>query len=342
MKKVASSFSKLNRSSSQRKSLGNSNINIENIDKNLSSSKPILSSLSSKNVDKDNSNNATWALEEILLQPYNHLLKHPGKEIRSKLIAAFDFWLKVPKEQLVVITKIVEMLHTASLLIDDVEDSSTLRRGVPAAHQIYGIPATINCANYVYFLALNELVKLENAKLIKIYTEELMNLHRGQGMELYWRDHVVCPSEEEFIEMVSNKTGGLLRLAVKLMTEASNINDKDYVNLVNDIGIHFQVRDDYMNLQSAVVNILKQHTSSLELKEYAVKLMEGTGSFRYTEQYLAKTEKKVRDEIERLGGNPVLERIMDLLSVPLSESDGGVKKREAQSSTVTTTAASTK
>ncbi len=94
------------------------------------------------------------------------------------------------------------------------------------AHHIFGIPATINCANYVYFMALNELSKLNNPKMFNIYTgmylnhkestriffelmitffvEELLNLHRGQGMELYWRDTLTCPSEEEFIEMVSN------------------------------------------------------------------------------------------------------------------------------------------
>jgi geranylgeranyl diphosphate synthase type 3 len=43
-------------------------------------------------------------------------LSYPGKEIRSKLIDAFDHWLKVPKEKLAIISKVVEMLHTASLL----------------------------------------------------------------------------------------------------------------------------------------------------------------------------------------------------------------------------------
>jgi geranylgeranyl diphosphate synthase type 3 len=44
--------------------------------------------------------------------------------------------------------------------MDDVEDNSDLRRGVPVAHQVYGIPQTINTANYVYFLAFQELLKL--------------------------------------------------------------------------------------------------------------------------------------------------------------------------------------
>ena len=43
------------------------------------------------------------------------------------------------------------MLHNASLLIDDIQDNSKLRRGVPVAHNIYGVPLTINAANYIYF-----------------------------------------------------------------------------------------------------------------------------------------------------------------------------------------------
>lgn len=105
--------------------------------------------------------------------------------------------------------------------IDDVEDSSILRRGVPVAHSIFGTAQTINSANYVYFCALQELVKLNNQKAIQIYTEELCNLHRGQGMDLFWRDTLTCPSEDDYLEMVSNKTGGLFRLAVKLMQAES-------------------------------------------------------------------------------------------------------------------------
>lgn len=159
--------------------------------------------------------------EKILLGPYDYLFSHPGKDIRSQLIAAFNEWLKVPEPSLKIITNVVGMLHTASLLIDDVEDSSLLRRGVPVAHSIFGTAQTINSANYVYFCALKELQKLGNPKTLEIYTEELLNLHRGQGMDVFWRDTLTCPSEEDYLEMVGNKTGGLFRLAVKLMQAES-------------------------------------------------------------------------------------------------------------------------
>lgn len=54
--------------------------------------------------------------EKILLGPYDHLYGHPGKDIRSQMIAAFNEWLKVPPGSLEIITKVVGMLHTASLL----------------------------------------------------------------------------------------------------------------------------------------------------------------------------------------------------------------------------------
>ncbi len=95
---------------------------------------------------------------------------------------------------------------------------------MPVAHNIFGTAQTINSANYVYFLALRELFKLKSPKAIDIYTDELINLHRGQGMDLFWRDTLTCPSEADYLEMVGNKTGGLFRLAVKLMQAESEAN----------------------------------------------------------------------------------------------------------------------
>jgi len=198
--------------------------------------------------------------ENILKGPFDYLEAHPGKDVRTQLITGFNNWLQVPSSSLRIITGVVTQLHTASLLIDDVEDSAQLRRGVPVAHQIFGTAQTINSANYVYFCALQELLKLNNPEAIRIYTDELLNLHRGQGMDLFWRDTLTCPSEDDYLEMVGNKTGGLFRLAIKLMcaespthhfnpdTNTPHAAQTDYIPLVNTIGLLFQILDDYRNL----------------------------------------------------------------------------------------------
>lgn len=92
--------------------------------------------------------------ERVLLEPYRYLAEQPGKEIRSALVDAFNVWLQVPKARLDIVKSIVQQLHTASLLVDDVEDSSDLRRANPVAHKIFGVAQTINGANYVYFLCV--------------------------------------------------------------------------------------------------------------------------------------------------------------------------------------------
>ncbi|KAL4934113.1 FPP/GGPP synthase family protein [Aspergillus undulatus] len=274
--------------------------------------------------------------EEIIMGPYDYMVQHPGKDLRRQMINAFNAWLKVPPESLGIITRVVAMLHTSSLLIDDVEDNSVLRRGTPVAHSIYGTAQTINSANYVYFLALQEVQKLQSPAAIDIYVQELLNLHRGQGMDLFWRDTLTCPSEGEYLEMVGNKTGGLFRLAVKLM-QAESTTGKDCVALVNVMGLVFQICDDYLNLSNTtytqnkglcedltegkfsfpiihsirsnpgnhqLINILRQKTKDEEVKRYALQYMESTGSFKHTQRVVRDLRARALqliDEIENSG-----------------------------------------
>ena len=85
--------------------------------------------------------------------------------------------------------------------IDDVQDNSILRGGIPAAHTIYGVPSTINAANYAHFIALNRVQILNNPKAMALCTDHLLEVYYGQGMDLYWRDNFRCPTVEEYQEM---------------------------------------------------------------------------------------------------------------------------------------------
>ncbi|KAF7592691.1 hypothetical protein BBP40_012593 [Aspergillus hancockii] len=160
--------------------------------------------------------------EKIIRGPLDYLLSIPGKNVRGRLISAFNEWFHLPAEKLDIVKEVIELLHTASLLIDDIQDASRLRRGQPVAHSIWGIAQTINSANYAYYLAQEKLHKLQDPQAFDIFTQELLSLHRGQGMDLYWRDALVCPSEE-YIQMVTHKAGGLFRLAVGLMQIQSQV-----------------------------------------------------------------------------------------------------------------------
>ncbi|XP_059156776.1 geranylgeranyl pyrophosphate synthase-like isoform X1 [Physella acuta] len=281
--------------------------------------------------------------EQILLEPYKYICQIPGKQIRTKLSAAFNHWLRIPEEKMIIVSEVIQMLHNASLIIDDIEDSSKLRRGIPVTHSIFGVPQTINTANYVYFLALEKLFSLGKLEeTTRVFTESLLELHRGQGMDIYWRDSVVCPTEEDYKLMVIRKTGGLFGLAVELMQLFSS-NKSNFKPLLDLLGLYFQIRDDYANLCSKeyetnksyceditegkfsfplihaikanpadnqVMSILRQRTTDIDVKRYCVQYLEKVGSFDYTRQVLETLEKDLLSEIASLGGNPILEALV--------------------------------
>ncbi|XP_077585757.1 geranylgeranyl pyrophosphate synthase isoform X1 [Stigmatopora nigra] len=286
------------------------------------------------------------ASERILLEPYKYLLQLPGKQVRTKLAQAFNHWLNVPEDKLQVIIEVTEMLHNASLLIDDIEDNSTLRRGFPVAHSIYGVPSVINSANYVYFLGLEKVLTLDNPEAVHVFTRQLLELHRGQGLDIHWRDTYTCPTEKEYRQMVLQKTGGLFGLAVGLMQLFSEWK-QDLKPLLDTLGLFFQIRDDYANLSSReysdnksfcedltegkfsfptihaiwscpestqVQNILRQRTENLDIKRYCVDYLEKVGSFAYTRKTLQELEAESYHLIREFGGNPQLESLIKHLS----------------------------
>jgi len=283
--------------------------------------------------------------DEILLQPFTYLLQVQGKQIRVKLSQAFNIWLNIPQETLTIINDVIQMLHNASLLIDDIEDNSILRRGIPVAHSIYGVASAINAGNYVYFLGLEKVLGLNHPQATHVFCEQLLELHRGQGMEIYWRDSYICPTEEEYKEMIIKKTGGLFGLAVQLM-QLFSTNTKDMGPLMATLGLYFQIRDDYANLNleeyaenksfcedltegkfsfpvihairsrpddKQIINILRQRTKDINVKRYCVSLLDKFGSFQYTRETLLQLDLDARGEIEKLGGNPILEKVLDEL-----------------------------
>ena len=88
------------------------------------------------------------------------------------------------------LTPLVEFVHTASLIHDDIEDSADLRRGKPAAHITYGLDTALNSASWLYFEApvcLETLELTDTQKLVfyNLYTNELRRLHLGQAMDIY-------------------------------------------------------------------------------------------------------------------------------------------------------------
>jgi geranylgeranyl diphosphate synthase type 3 len=93
--------------------------------------------------------------------------------------------------------------------MDDIVDNSTLRRGIPVAHSIFGIPSTISAASYTLLTGLKWVQGLNHPEVMTICIEHLLDLYFGQALEIYWRDNNICPSVEEYQEMAMRSKNGI-------------------------------------------------------------------------------------------------------------------------------------
>lgn len=204
-----------------------------------------------------------------LIEPNKNLIDLGGKRWRPLLLILCYEMAKnkysenaLSEEQAYSLTPLVEFVHTASLIHDDIEDSADLRRGKPAAHITYGLDSALNAGSWFYFEApvcidkanISEQTKLT---LYKVYTNELRRLHLGQAMDIYWhRNPEIFPTQDEYFAMVKCKTGTLASLAAKIgciaggmpVDEATKIGET-----AANIGIGFQIIDDVINLTTGNV-----------------------------------------------------------------------------------------
>ncbi|KAI9925910.1 hypothetical protein ASPWEDRAFT_174000 [Aspergillus wentii DTO 134E9] len=290
--------------------------------------------------------------EMIINKPYEYLISLGGKEFRRQFLQALNVWLKVDESKCNVVNDTINMLHNGSLLIDDIQDESRFRRGSLAAHEVYGIAQTINTANYVYFKAQQSLLQLDKwPALMKIFNEELLHLHRGQGMELFWRDTLQPPSQEDYIWMSMNKTGGLFRLTLRLLQTLSDCT-YDIQPLAETVGLLFQIVDDYKNLKdstmidhkgffedltegkfsfpishaiwtnsdkkSELLRIMRMKTTDDDLKRFVVQCLEEGGSLQYTREFIHKLHLEAMHLLSQIPEpNPLLEKLVLKLQVPV-------------------------
>ena len=151
---------------------------------------------------------------------------------------------------------LVEIIHNGTLIIDDIEDNSELRRGKPCTHNIFGIDIAINAGNFMYYLPyliiknskLNEKTKLFIHELI---AEEMIKLSFGQGMDIHWHNNNCNITENQYLQMCAYKTGTLARMSAKLGATLGNA-AKEQINALGkfaeSIGVAFQIQDDILNI----------------------------------------------------------------------------------------------
>jgi len=201
------------------------------------------------------------ALNEAIAKPIWDFLERGGKRWRPGLFLLIIEALGEDPKKFLDFAIIPEVIHNGTIMVDDVEDDSTFRRGKPCTHRIFGIDIAVNTGNAMYFLPLLTLIRSKNKllpktfnKIYEIYTKEMINISLGQATDIAWHRGLANAdliTEVQYIQMCAYKTGTLARMAAKIAAVLANADDRIIEKVgrfAEAVGVAFQIQDDILDL----------------------------------------------------------------------------------------------
>jgi len=183
------------------------------------------------------------------------LLDRGGKRFRPVFVFLAAEAVGGDKEAAIGSAAAVELLHNMTLIHDDIEDKSELRRGKPCLHKIYGIPDAINAGDAmlikVFEIANSSRIPTDlRHKVVACIARRAYEITWGQAYEFNLRKRSDF-SEEDVIRLLRSKTGALTGLATEVGAIAGGGRDYEITAMGNfgeTIGIAFQIIDDVLNV----------------------------------------------------------------------------------------------
>ncbi len=167
-----------------------------------------------------------------------------GKRLRARLM------LEIAGNGLSVIKSaaIVEMIHAASLLHDDVIDEAYTRRGVASINAVYGNKSAIMVGDILYSKAFYELVDIDRF-VAKIISNAVVQLSIGERKDVYMGEKFNT-NRDEYITMIYQKTAALIEAAAEAAAVLAGKNREVYKTYGRNLGIAFQMIDDILDIVS--------------------------------------------------------------------------------------------
>ena len=178
-----------------------------------------------------------------------HILNSGGKRVRPLLLLLSARLCGYTGREHYQLGSLIEFIHTATLLHDDVVDEADIRRGRRTARKVWGNQISILVGDYLYSKAMAQIVEFRSHGMNEVLAEACTKMAEGEVLQLYYNGNPSMP-ESDYIKIAEHKPAGLIAASCRMgaiLAEASEEKQSALFRFGQYLGIAFQVADDTLD-----------------------------------------------------------------------------------------------
>ena len=176
----------------------------------------------------------------------SHMIDSGGKRIRPIIVFLISKIMSNEKK-IIESAAIIELIHAATLLHDDVVDQSDLRHNINTANKLWGNDSAVLVGDFLYSRAFELIVEINRERVYKILAETTNKISQGEVMQLMYKEKII-EDKEKYIEIVYLKTGKLFEASALVAMDIAGSSNYDWAKQFGkNFGIAYQLRNDYLD-----------------------------------------------------------------------------------------------
>ena len=195
----------------------------------------------------------------LVAQVSQYIIAAGGKRLRPALVLLMSGALGYQGPQRLNLAAVVEFIHTATLLHDDVVDESTLRRGRSTANEVFGNPASVLVGDFLYSRAFQMMVEVGEMRIMETLAEATNVIAEGEVLQLM-NMHDADLTEEGYLRVIRSKTAKLFEASARLaalLARSSDAVEQHCAAYGQALGTAFQVIDDVLDYDGDMLEMGK-------------------------------------------------------------------------------------
>jgi len=247
----------------------------------------------------------------LVSQVADYLIAAGGKRLRPALLLLIAGALDYRGPHHHTLAAVVEFIHTATLLHDDVVDESSLRRGRATANALFGNAASVLVGDFLYSRAFQMMVDVDNMRVMRILADATNIIAEGEVLQLL---NIQNPdvTESLYLQVIRYKTAKLFEAAARLpavLAGASDTTEEKCAEFGRRIGTAFQLIDDLLDYSGVTSDIGKNVGDDLREGKPTLPLIYLLENGDSTQRALAQSA--LRDRSQTSGNNADLQRLQN-------------------------------